>query len=337
MAVPILPSHAMKNIAYWPSLRNTKATDANAFGATSMSTPNFLRMALCGIAALAYAGPAVAASADTASPEAARLDSYIKADGAGYFALSLSPSVKLAQPAAHDVVVLFDTSASQAGAYRTKAHQALDALVAALGEKDRVHLMAVDLHANPITPEFVAVGSASLRTAVEALKQRVPLGSTDMTAVFQAVSDSYPAKIKTPRAVVYIGDGMSTAGMLDVSEFNTLVGQLVKRRIPVSAYAIGPRLDTHLLAAIANQTGGNLGVDNDKIDAKEAGVFLASSARGAVVWPTRVEWPKVFTAVYPKQVPPLRTDRDTIVLGKGKGSGSVNVTMTADEGGKPIK
>jgi len=309
-----------------------------------MSQPNFLRMTLCGIAALACAGqsiaaPPVATSSEAArlDSEAARLDSYVKADGSGYFALSLSPPAKLTPAAAHDIVVLFDTSASQTGEYRTKALAALDSLLASLGTKDRVHLMAADLKAVPLTPDFVPADSTEMHAAVEQLKHRAPLGSTDIGTVFQRVNEVYSAKSKNARAVVYIGDGMSTAGLLDTADFSALVAQLVKQRVPVTGYAIGPRLDAQLLAALANHTGGNLAVDSDEINGKQAGAFLAGAARGAVAWPIKVEWPKAFTAVYPKHALPLRSDRDTIVLGKGKASGHVAISMTVDAGGKPTK
>ena len=36
------------------------------------------------------------------------------------------------------------------------------------------------------------------------------------------------------------------------------IRELREARASVSSFAVGPRLDTHLLAALANQSGGNL-------------------------------------------------------------------------------
>src|SRR5688500_9931902 len=60
------------------------------------------------------------------------------------------------------------------------------------------------------------------------------------------------------RTVLYIGDGLSAANLLGTDSFRSLVEMLAKERIPVSSYAIGPQCDARLLAALANQTGGNL-------------------------------------------------------------------------------
>src|SRR5207302_8492598 len=94
------------------------------------------------------------ASVKTGS-EATRLDTFTASDGATYFALSLPPVAATASDA-HDMIVLFDTSASQAGVYRDKALEALSGFLGSLGPKDRVQLVAVDLNAIPLTEGFVA-------------------------------------------------------------------------------------------------------------------------------------------------------------------------------------
>ena len=79
------------------------------------------------------------------SPEAARLETFAKNEKAGYFALSLTPSVALGEAAGCDVVVLVDTSASQTGPFREKSLAVLKSIVSGLGGNDRVQLFAVDL------------------------------------------------------------------------------------------------------------------------------------------------------------------------------------------------
>ena len=102
---------------------------------------------------------AIAQSAPT-SPEAARLDSYTAADGTNYFALRLEPKVAVPVAPAHDVVVLFDTSATQIDEYRTCGLAALSTLLSGLTPADRVQLLAVDVNAIPLTAGFVPAGSA---------------------------------------------------------------------------------------------------------------------------------------------------------------------------------
>ena len=198
---------------------------------------------------------AVAESAPT-SPEAARLESYTAADGTSYFALRVAPNVAVPAATAHDVVVLFDTSATQIDEYRTRGLAALSALLGGLAPTDRVQLLAVDVNAIPMTPGFVAAGSAEISAAVAKLQRRVPLGASDMDEALSAAAAAFNGVPVNPRAAVYIGKGTSMANVLATARFDQLVGNLADNRIAVSSLAIGPRLDMPLLGALAGRTGG---------------------------------------------------------------------------------
>ena len=95
-------------------------------------------------------------------------------------------------------------------------------------------------------------------------------------------------------------------------------------------------VDSALLASLANQTGGVLAVDDESIDPKQAGTFLARPREprsyGRATSPGR----KQFAETFPTRMPPLRSDRDTIVVGRadGKLDGDVNIAMTTQAGGK---
>src|SRR5687768_9546085 len=92
-------------------------------------------------------GAALLPTVSVAAEGAARLETFVPGDGAGYFALSISPaaSARPAQPAGNDVLVLFDTSASQVNEFRQKGLEALEFFLSSLGANDRVQLTAVDL------------------------------------------------------------------------------------------------------------------------------------------------------------------------------------------------
>ncbi len=297
-----------------------------------MSKPSFRLVALALL--LTVVGTSAARCDEVTE---SRLDTYETSDGTAYFAVSLAPNIAVPQANAHDVVILFDTSASQTSLFRDKGLSALDTLLASLQRGDSVHLMAVDLEAVPLTTGFVSPQSPEMQQAIAALKQRAPLGATDMPEVLRAAAGSFAAKSSSPKVVIYIGDGMSTAHFMAVEEYRKLVDTLVDLRISLSSYAVGPRMDSQLLASLANQTGGMLVVDDESIDPKQAGAFLASAAQGAVVWPGAVTWPKQFVEVYPQRMPPLRTDRDTIVVGRAQGAmtGEVHIAAAVRNGGKP--
>jgi hypothetical protein len=292
---------------------------------------------LVALAVLLVGLRASAAAATVEVPEP-RVDTFVAADGASYFAVSLSPNVAVPRASAHDIVILFDTSASQTSLYREKALAALEAMLSMLPRGNRVQLLAVDLEAVPLTDSFVAPQSPEMEAAIAALKSRAPLGATDMPEVLRAAAARFGEKASGRKALVYIGDGMSTAHFMSLDEYRKLSYMLVDLRIPLSAYAVGPRVDSPLLASLANLTGGVLAVDGEEVGPKEAGLYLASACEATVLWPRGATWPKEFVDVYPQRVPPLRSDRDSIVIGKAKAplAGELQIGMTVEADGKPL-
>lgn len=276
------------------------------------------------------------AAKPAASKEAARLATYDKASGATHFALSLTPP---AQPsaAAHEIVVLVDTSASQTGIYRDDSLAALQSMLDSLGKNDRVKLVAVDVDAIALTDSFVAADSAEMTAALAKLKARTPLGSTDLVKALHSASNSFANSTVKSRAAVYIGDGVSKAQVLGTQKFAAATEELVANRVPVTTYAIGPDRDLRLLAALANQTGGNLYIDTEaQPSAQEFGLMLAKATSEPVFFPNSVKLPAEMASVYPKHLPPLRADRDSIVIGSLENRGDFQVAMQAEVDGRPV-
>ncbi|HEY1599006.1 MAG TPA: hypothetical protein VGG64_05360, partial [Pirellulales bacterium] len=260
----------------------------------------------------------------------ARLDVFAK-DDAAYFVLRLAPAITRPPRVATDVVILFDTSASQAGEYRTKALAVLDTVLAALHPDDRIQLLAVDLNAIPLTQAFVSPTSKQMAKAVAALRERVPLGATDMVATLSAAGESF-AEVKEGmrrRAALYIGDGMSGASMLAAEVVRPRIDHLRDLQVPFNSYAIGPRLDSALLACVARQTGAVLAVDTDDLNASQVGNWLAAALPAPVVWPTSIELPQPLQALSGVRGLPLRFDRDTILIGSGSLSAPAIVKLNA--------
>ncbi len=286
---------------------------------------------------LALTAAILAAPPAPARQEAARLATYDKASGATHFALSLTPPATAAS-ATHDIVVMVDTSASQTGLYRDDSFAALRSMLDNLGQNDRVKLVAVDIDAIALTDKFVTADSAEMKAALAKLSARTPLGSTDMVKALSSAVSNFSDSTNASRAVVYIGDGVSKAQVLGSSKFVDATKQLVDARLPVTSYAIGPSRDLQLLAALANQTGGNLYIDTEaQPSSQEFGVMLAKAAQTPVFYPTNVKLPAEMAHVYPQQLPPLRGDRDSILIGDLANRGDLRIGMEAEVAGKPVQ
>jgi Mg-chelatase subunit ChlD len=277
------------------------------------------------------------------APERSRLLLNTQPTGETHFALCLSPSPDTfhrAKDSSHavDVVVLFDTSASQTGVYRTDATAALRSLLASLATGDRVKLMAIDLDPVDLSAGFVAPTGNEMRAALAKLDRREPLGSTDIAAGLQAAARSFESNSARPRAVVYLGDGMSKANFLLSNEFAAITADLVAARAPVHSYAIGPQRDVQLLAALATHTGGTVYLDAAEAHvAQQAGAGIAAVVHAPVFWPTETLLPASMKEVVPQRTPPLRPDRETVILGLFDGEGPQQIRIRGQVNGAPAE
>ncbi len=228
------------------------------------------------------------------------------------------------------------------GAYREDALDALGGFLNALGKNDRVQLVAIDLNAIPLTESFVAPRGAAIDAAVAKLRARVPLGATDMGIALAKALDGFSTSKSAAKGIVYIGDGASKANPM-VDEFNGLVDRLVKNHISIASYVVGQQVEASGMAALANQTGGAVMIAPDRADETQhrpsgqvAGQRLAQLATAPVVWPASLSVSKSLAEVYPKNTPPLRSDRDTILLGKLGGPGPVEVKLAGEAAAQPV-
>ena len=146
-----------------------------------------------------------------------------------------------------DVVILVSTAASQTGDYRAKSLATLQSALAKLDPNDRVKLVAFDLNATPLTQGFVAPNSPEMAAALGALDRRTPLGSCDLEKALDTAAKSFAGDSKSPRAIVYIGDGSSRANLLSADQLDRVVNDLVAQRAPVIAFGVGPQIQEQML------------------------------------------------------------------------------------------
>jgi hypothetical protein len=213
------------------------------------------------------------------------------------------------------LVVLIDTSASQTGLHRQRSLDALAGLIEKARPEDRIAVAAVDVASTPLTEGFHAAGDDALKMAARALDARTPLGSTDIVAALEDAAARFEGD--GPRAIVYIGDGPALNGV-DADEFAGVVDLLRSGRISVSSLGIGPAVNWQCLAALAANTGGVAVIPGPEDDANKAAVRVGTLAIQQVEWPAAVRLagdaadgpPRML----PARVPPLRADRDSIVL-----------------------
>ena len=197
--------------------------------------------------------------------------------------------------------------------------------------------MAFDTNATPLTQGFVAPDSPEMAAALAALDRRTPLGACDLEKALDTAAKSFAGDGKAARAIVYIGDGSSRANLLSVDQVDRILNDLVAQRAPVIAFGVGPRIDEQMLGVLAARTGGVVVPEQASVDAGAYGTSLAQAVHGSVLWPKAggpnaagtVKWPDGLD-VYPKTFPPMRSDRDTVVVGTAKSTAAKQVEIDVD-------
>lgn len=224
---------------------------------------------------------------------------------------------------AHDHVVFVDTSASQIGSHRTLSFAVLESLLQTLPQTDRIRLFAIDVESESLMSEFDGPQSQSTQHALDALKSRIPLGATNLQRIVETA-----LKAKTSDrfcSIVYIGDGMSSADLLEDRETVQMISQLKAEQIPFHSFGVGPQINLQVLGVFAHHTGGYVEFDH-RISAGETseGQSQIAADRGQRLGHA-VQRPVLFVSqatlnsqnAIPLPLLPLRTDRETIHVVNG--------------------
>ena len=250
-----------------------------------------------------------------------RISTFDTETGEGYFAASIQPAADSnlqqatsAQPA--DVAVIVDTSASQVGQFRTGSLNALEKIVDSLRPGDRIRIYAADVRSTDLSKNFGAASETNL--AIQRLKKRLPLGNTNMAAVMGTVRSALAAEPQNrTRSIIYIGDGSSIDGLNNPVRFGAMVDALRADHISVHSIVIGPATELGVMAILANHTGGTVGIVG-KTEEKRPAAIAARVSKSAVMSPIWLDSASLLAGmelVQSDRLPPLRLDRDTILMG----------------------
>ncbi|MBO7726445.1 MAG: hypothetical protein J6S40_08255 [Thermoguttaceae bacterium] len=250
---------------------------------------------------------------------AEQIETFQTAEGETFFAAPLTAPAEEIGPV--DAVLAIDLSASQLSMQvRAEARRAAAAFISGLTEGSRVQVFVASnrLVPLPATAEFKEASPELAEKVAADLAKETPLGAMDMKEMLRAavgrLRDLGPGR---PRLIVFIGRGVSTASFFDRHEAALLTADLVKERITFSAFANGAVTNNNALASLVYRTGGAL-VDLRIKEGDQAGASLASSTAAAVYWLDQADPAAIGAdALYPTDLPPVRSDRETFLIGSG--------------------
>lgn len=154
-----------------------------------------------------------------------------------------------------DLAVVIDRSGSMAADGRLdKVRDGLRLLLPQLREGDRMALVSFDDRV-----EVLAPWGASRETLAAAIDSLFPRGATNLHGGLEAglLLASSVASAEREARVLFLSDGLATAGITSSSEILQLADDYVQEGVGVSTIGVGRDFDAPLMRGLAERGGGN--------------------------------------------------------------------------------
>jgi len=260
--------------------------------------------------------------------------------GENLFALQVKPALAANAPRERDLVVLVDTSASQARGPLATARKLTEALVGELKAGDRVSIWTVNLASatQSLTRGLKPANSADVKDALKALADEVPIGANDLKNALEKAVASFDNREGRQRAIIYLGSGKSLVNPITNADRLALGEKMASKEIGFYPVPLGMHLEPTNLHGLATATGGLL-VRNQPDEPVAATLKKVTDAVAAPILYTKdFSLGANVSEFYPTRLPPVRGDAPTLVVGKlAKPGAKIDYTVAGTQAGRAVK
>lgn len=246
----------------------------------------------------------------------------------GYFLVQLTPPSPagmwrretLADGEPLELLLVCDTSGSMDSESRRQQRDFVAAALGSLSPNDRFNLAACDVDCNwalqgDADGEVASATGEHIEQALKYLDARRSLGWTDLDRTFKAVLDHTTDKTQ----VIYIGDGVPSAGDADPQALVARLRRLydARPRGTFHAVGVGNLYEATVLKAIAGLGGGSLRHIGGEMSPQRVALELLREVTEPGVRDLKVEFSGVqVAAVYPERLPNLPAGAQQILVGR---------------------
>ncbi len=229
------------------------------------------------------------------------------------------------------LAVVIDASASVDPALLDAARSFVEALVGALGPKDRVVVLSADSDVHGVGPDAVGAADDDRKRAIlEGLATLSPGGATDLGRALEAAADRLPADAPSAM-VVYVGDGWPTVGDRSAEAMKARLARR-ERGVPrLGAVLLGPSANKRAFAALTHGTGPLVEV-GDSEDAARASVDLLEHALVPTVTGVTLDLGPDVARAYPREEIAVAQGSTIMAVGKLAGPPPSTITLRYRQG-----
>jgi len=259
-------------------------------------------------------------------------ETHLDKDGQAYFMVAVEPDLPLrpdTRPTRY--VFVLDRSHSTTPELWTAARSLVGAMSSALGDDDRLTVLACDTACDAAPGGLHPPTADDLAVLDTFLAGQTLAGASDVGGMMRAAAETMrTATGPEPgeQVIVYLGDGNASAGELAPDELlrhlePTLAG------IRVQAVAMGARSDLMLLGALADNTGGDLVQADAKDDLQGLVRELRLRAAVPVARNVEIDLPPGMLYTHPSKIGSIRSGDPLVIVGKLGGPVDGDMTVRA--------
>ena len=248
----------------------------------------------------------------------------------GFVAMRLRAELPADMPAPlfqrRDRVLVVDASHSQSQESFAAARELALGIARGLEADERFALLLCDSACESVPATGLSPATSQALTAAEALlKQRRPAGASDIAGALVAAADRVPAG--APVQLVYVGDGIASAGELSVASIAQRVRpRFSERKVDLRLFGVGSSVDEVTLTALAAELAGSYDPLLSAGPLAEQVEQLTAGLRSPLLVAPRLEVEGA-SELEPRTLPNLRLGEEFVVVGKLAGSAPLNVTL----------
>lgn len=252
-----------------------------------------------------------------------------------------------------NLLVVCDTSGSMNADIRKTQSDFVASLLTSLSKEDTFNVAYCDVGTGWLHTSDLPASTEQVQAAVRWISKRRSLGWTDLDHMLSAVSDriSRSEEETQPNAsgnkaqthVIYVGDGIVTAGDADPQAFARRVARLTSEEHGATFHAIsvGSSFESGVLKSIAAVGGGSVRhIDGEQTPQRTAAELLNELAQPGL-HDLQVEFNGLqVAAVYPGDLPNLAMGTQQILVGRYLPSGddqSGEIVITGTRNGESVR
>ncbi len=224
------------------------------------------------------------------------------------------------------LAIVIDSSGSIEPALLDAERALVNALLAGLGARDRVIVLAADQTSRAIGPDKLGPVDEPRRKAVaEGLARLSPGGATDLGRALEAAADALPADAPAGM-VVYVGDGWATVGDANPEAISARLARREAGAPRLGAIAVGPLANRRVLSALTRGSGPLFEIA-DSEEAARVAVDLMSDALRPALASVELDLGPEVDQVYPRTPRAIAAGETLSAVGRVRGEAPKSVLI----------